>query len=67
METLCPTCGGKGTINDPTISGSMSYCDSDGNAWPQTICKTCGGDGWIVDKETRKKEYWPFLNDSPKI
>ena len=48
MEVLCPTCHGKGTVNDPKCMGKvMYYCDTAGNEFPQVICKTCNGTGWI--------------------
>ena len=51
MEVLCPTCHGKGTVNDPKCMGKvMYYCDTAGNEFPQVICKTCNGTGWIDRK-----------------
>lgn len=50
MRVLCPTCGGKGTINDPKITGTISYCGPNGENCPQVICQSCGGTGW-VEKE----------------
>jgi len=49
MKVLCPTCGGKGTINDPVPQGSMAYCGPNGESWPQIICQTCGGTGWVEE------------------
>lgn len=48
MQELCKTCGGKGTINNPTITGSINYNGLNGETCPQVICKTCGGSGWIT-------------------
>ena len=50
MRVLCPTCRGKGTINDPKATGPIMYCDKDGNACPQVICQTCGGGGWTGER-----------------
>jgi len=49
MRVLCPTCGGKKTIIDPTIPDgvAMGYCDGQGNSMPQVACQTCGGSGWV--------------------
>ena len=58
MKILCPTCGGRKTINDPTIMGSMSYSGPNGENWPQVPCQTCGGSGWVyddVDHNTKKR------------
>lgn len=48
MRTLCPTCNGKGSINDPQYLGvPMMYCGKNGETCPQTTCQTCNGEGWI--------------------
>ena len=52
MKILCPTCHGKGTIDDPKCYGKvMCYLDEDGNAFPQVPCQTCGGSGWVEQQE----------------
>ena len=47
MKLLCPTCHGKGTINDPKCSGTMNYSGPNGESWPQVICLSCDGEGWV--------------------
>jgi RecJ-like exonuclease len=48
MRKLCPTCGGKGTINDPKIGGSACYYNPyTGDSFPQALCQTCNGSGWV--------------------
>jgi len=48
MKVLCPTCNGKGTINNPKCNDmAMNYCGPNGETAPQVICQTCNGSGWI--------------------
>jgi DnaJ-class molecular chaperone len=48
-EVICPTCKGKGTVNNPKLRGKpMSYCDKNGNSFPQVDCRTCNGEGWVL-------------------
>lgn len=48
-EVLCPTCHGRGEINDPKCYGkAMGYCDKNGNSMPQITCRTCAGNGWVI-------------------
>lgn len=49
MRILCPTCGGKGTINNPKLTGAIyyNYSGENGEGCPQVSCQTCGGSGWI--------------------
>lgn len=52
MMVICPTCSGKGTINDPKASaGNMGYSGTDGERHPQVPCRTCQGTGWVDKKE----------------
>ena len=48
MKTLCPTCGGKGTIDDPQAPNVLNYCGPNGERCPQVTCQTCDGSGWIT-------------------
>lgn len=47
MRTFCSVCKGKGTVNDPKVGGPMSYCDMQGNTWPQMDCPNCAGSGQV--------------------
>jgi hypothetical protein len=47
MQIICPTCHGKGTINDPKAPSVLCYCGPNGETCPQVFCLTCGGIGWI--------------------
>lgn len=49
MQTLCPTCGGKGTINDPKAPAVLCYCGPNGETCPQVTCMSCGGIGWVTN------------------
>lgn len=49
MKKPCPTCRGKGSIDDPTINGPMCYNGPNGETWPQVLCRTCSGTGWVVE------------------
>ena len=53
METLCPTCRGKGSIDDPKITGPISYSGPNGETCPQVSCRSCGGSGWVVATNDR--------------
>ena len=57
MRVLCPTCGGKKTITDPTIPDgvAMGYCDGQGNSMPQVACQTCGGSGWVEQPQDKER------------
>lgn len=47
-KILCPTCSGKGTIDDPKCMGiTMGYCGPNAERFPQVICQTCNCSGWI--------------------
>ncbi len=72
MKILCPTCDGKGTIDDPKCIGRvMSYSGPNGETCPQVTCQSCYGEGWVeqasgltpVDpyprpKDDRRRHYW---------
>lgn len=49
MLIICPTCRGKRTIDDPTVTGAIMYCDQQGNRVPQVTCQSCAGSGWCED------------------
>lgn len=51
MKKLCPTCGGKGTINDPKAGGNMCYSGPNG----EVHCQSCGRTGWIETKNIKEK------------
>lgn len=51
MRKLCPTCHGKGTIDDPKCGGLISYSGLNGETVPQVTCQSCGGSGWADNKE----------------
>jgi hypothetical protein len=39
MNALCPTCAGKGRIQDPIGPEVTTHVS--------IVCKTCGGSGWV--------------------
>jgi hypothetical protein len=48
MQSICPTCGGKGSIPDPQQQcASMNYNGPNGETVPRTFCRMCGGSGWV--------------------
>ena len=48
LRVLCPTCSGKGSINDPKCMNlTMGYSGSNGEIIPQVICQSCYGTGWV--------------------
>jgi hypothetical protein len=54
MQILCPTCHGKGLIDDPKITGVLCYCGPNGESCPQVICMSCGGSGWVSNISTNE-------------
>lgn len=47
MQKLCPTCCGKGSIDDPKAPPVLCYCGPNGERCPQVLCMSCGGSGWV--------------------
>lgn len=48
MQIICPTCAGKGSINDPQAPATLCYSGPNGETCPQVLCMSCGGTGWIA-------------------
>lgn len=51
MLKPCPTCKGKGSINDPACVGRVMgyYNPHTGDCCPQIMCQSCAGSGWVED------------------
>lgn len=61
MQKLCPTCGGKGSIDDPKAPPVIIYCGPNGERCPQIPCQSCGSLGWVSDDSTEKPILLPFV------
>jgi len=47
-KKVCPTCNGKGKIDNPKkMSRTMMYCGPNGEYFPQMDCPNCKGKGFV--------------------
>lgn len=70
MRKLCPTCGGRGSIDNPKLQGPMCYNGPNGETWPQVTCQTCCGIGWVengYDEYIDLSQKLPIIQYRPEI